>query len=121
MIKFGVVPREYHEALYNFFIGCLWIKFTPLFPAVHRCVSTLINTVSADQKNMVVNKHASILRGAVWLAQLSPKEEKKELVKRLLACMEQRLHLEKDDHLIQSYQRDTRLDEDCLDINDFLF
>ena len=35
--------------------------------------------------------------------------------------MNQRLSLDRDDHLIQAFQRDAKLDEDCLDINDFLF
>ena len=39
----------------------------------------------------------------------------------LLSSMNQTLSLDRDDHLIQAYQRDAKLDEDCLDINDFLF
>ena len=54
MAKFGVVPVEYHQALYNFLIGCLWIKFTPLFPAVHKCVATLINTTSSKCKETLI-------------------------------------------------------------------
>jgi len=30
MISSGVVPRIYMEMAYNFLIGCLWIKFTPI-------------------------------------------------------------------------------------------
>ena len=54
MTKFGVVPVDYHQALYNFFIGCLWIKFKPLFPAVHKCVATLINSTSSESKENLI-------------------------------------------------------------------
>ena len=47
MCRYEVLPGEYHHALYNFLIGCLWIKFTPLFPVVHSCVSELINRSSS--------------------------------------------------------------------------
>lgn len=84
MAKYSVVPIEYCQALYNFFIGCLWIKFTPLFPAVHKGVAALLNNTTAEMKGKLVKHHSKILQGAIWLAQISPKEEKKLLCDRLL-------------------------------------
>lgn len=121
MAKFAVVPEAYHRALYNFFIGCLWIKFTPLFPAVHKCVATLINSASPESQEKLVKQHMIILKGATWLAQLCPKLEKKLLCQKLLDSMDQILSLDRDGHLVKAYQRDAKLDEDSLDINDFLF
>lgn len=84
MAKYAVVPTEYHEALYYFLIGSLWIKFTPLFPAVHKCVAALINNTTTEMKEKLVQKHSQVLQGAIWLAQLTPKQEKKLLCDELL-------------------------------------
>ena len=86
MAKYAVLPSEYCKATYYFLVGCLWVKFTPLFPAVHLAVAALINNSSAEMKEFLVREHSLILRGAIWLSQINPKQEKKLLCEALLVC-----------------------------------
>ena len=38
-LKSGGVPKKYLRTVYNFLVGSLWIKFTPLQPIIHDCIS----------------------------------------------------------------------------------
>lgn len=61
-------------------MGCLWIKFTPIFPAVTKCISTLLVSVdSPDVQQNLVSQHAAIMQGAIWLGQLLPEQDKSSL------------------------------------------
>ena len=62
MLKSGVVPNEYLHTIYNFLIGCLWIKFTPLFESINSCISVLIHFTKDDEiRESFVLQHSNIL------------------------------------------------------------
>lgn len=86
-------------------------------------MAALINNTTALMKESLVEEHSLILKGAIWLAQINPKQEKKLLCDALLEIEGEPLELPEAHHQVQlrAYQRETRLDEDSLDINDFLF
>jgi len=72
-------------------------------------------------KEALVKRHASIMQGAIWLAQLRPKQEKKLLCLELADFLGETITDEGQDHLTKAYIQDSRLDEDSLDINDFFY
>jgi hypothetical protein len=54
IINSGLMPEQYLWLSYHFLIGCLWIKFAPLFASVHSCVSALIKASSREMKKRLV-------------------------------------------------------------------
>jgi hypothetical protein len=50
----GAVPDEYAQISYDFLIGCLWIKFAPLFPGVHSCVGAIVRNTTGKTRQQLV-------------------------------------------------------------------
>ena len=61
LIKSRAMPNEYLMLAYHFLIGCLWIKFSPIFPAMHDCISAIIINTGLDLQQHLVSKHVSLI------------------------------------------------------------
>ena len=57
-------------AMHRFFVGCLWVRFTPLFPFVHSAVSALINFAPQAAQLRLLQEHCRLLQGTMWLSQV---------------------------------------------------
>jgi hypothetical protein len=64
IIKSGVMPSPYHDIVYNFLIGSLWIKFAPIQEPVHDCLAAILKS------EKLVKRHAEIMRYVQWMSQL---------------------------------------------------
>ena len=53
-IKRQTVPLPYLKAIYNFLIGCLWIKFSPIFPVAHDCLSAILMYSKMEDKHDLI-------------------------------------------------------------------
>ena len=53
-IKSQAMPTVYLKLIYHFLIGSLWIRYSPIFPAIHDCVSAIIMHSSMDQREYFV-------------------------------------------------------------------
>ena len=62
MFGSGVVPDEYVQISYDFLIGCLWIKFAPLFAGVHSCVGAIVRNTTGETRQQLVEKHMKLVR-----------------------------------------------------------
>jgi len=54
IVNSGLMPREYLEMLYHFLVGCLWIKFTPIFDAVANCIAAVIKKADEELQLRIV-------------------------------------------------------------------
>ena len=70
MFNSGAVPPEYLELCYDFLIGCLWIKFAPLFASVHACVGAIVRNTAGEIRDKLVQKHTKLVRTLSLLSQL---------------------------------------------------
>ena len=53
--------------IYNFLLGCFWIKFTPIFPYVQGTLQILLR----EHKNLFVEKSIELLQNLSYLTQLA--------------------------------------------------
>lgn len=47
--------------VHRFLIGCLWVRFTPLFPFVHSAMSALLTFAPKDAQVRLMQEHSRIL------------------------------------------------------------
>jgi len=66
MINSKVMPSEYLMLSYNFLIGCLWIRFAPLFQSVQNCISATFNSAEEAMRITLANKHARLTQNLSW-------------------------------------------------------
>jgi hypothetical protein len=50
MIKSCLMPDLYVDLLYNFLVGCFWVKFTLIYENVSQCIAQLIRVASAEKR-----------------------------------------------------------------------
>lgn len=62
MFNSGAVPAEYLEISYDFLIGCLWIKFAPIFAGVHSAVGAIVRNTTGEFRQKLVEKHTKLVR-----------------------------------------------------------
>ena len=62
MFNSGAVPPEYLELCHDFLIGCLWIKFAPLFASVHSCVGAIVRNTTGTTRQKLVAHHTKLVR-----------------------------------------------------------
>ena len=46
LLKSGLMPEIYVRMSYNFLVGCLWIRFAPIFNDVYNGISAAIRTAN---------------------------------------------------------------------------
>ena len=66
-IKRQIVPTTYLRAAFNFLVGCLWIKFSPIFPVTHDCISAILIYSTMEDKEYFIKRQADIIEKTIWL------------------------------------------------------
>ena len=124
MLKSGRVPPVYVKCIYNFLIGCFWIKFTPLFDWVVQCMTSLFKALPQEDLKLYITEHLQFMVTARWLSQLEghsnetlEKTVGESLNKTPLSDMAD------DGQSIQAkaYYRETLLDEEYIETKDFFY
>jgi hypothetical protein len=118
MLQSGLVPQKYLELAYNFLIGCLWIKFTPIQETVQACIAAIIKATAGEQREFFVLKHIKLLKTVISLTQLSEEKENDGLVPLLTSSLNRKV-LANESIMHQAYLQDTVVSELFLEVKDF--
>jgi len=108
------VPEEYLQVCFDFLIGCFWIRFTPLFDKTQHTIQLLIREHSAKFAPQLFK----LLENLNYLTQLA--HENGVLVSLFVKPLETSEVLA-GSLVRKSYLRDTKLEEDFMDVKDFFY
>lgn len=61
LINSGTMPVEYIWLSYHFLVGCLWIKFAPLFASIQSCVAAIVRRAPKETRIQLMEKHATLI------------------------------------------------------------
>jgi hypothetical protein len=61
LLKSGLMPRIYVKMSYKFLVGCLWIRFAPLFNDVYNGVSAAIRMADENLQEELCSNHSRML------------------------------------------------------------
>ena len=119
ILRKRAMPDEYVRLCHNFLVGCFWIKFAPIQPAVHDCLSALIANSSMDFKEEILSKHSQVIQNTIKLLQLQGSDN--ESLQELVIQNINKTSINCADNLGQTFYKDTHLSEDYIEIGDFLY
>jgi hypothetical protein len=119
MIKSGLLPDLYTEIIYNFLIGCFWVRFTLIFENVQDCIAQIFTSLDADGKVKYITRHVEIMQTATWLAQVDGHENARMLEQ--LHANVNKSKLQGTDIVTQAYIKETQVDEQFIETKDFFY
>lgn len=117
VMKSGLVPSVYFNIVYNFLVGCFWIKYTLIFDHVNNCIGALIRNLEMQEKEEYVKRHTHIMQTVMWLTQMEGHDNDK-LTAFLIEKLNKKMIIG-EDAMTKAYVMDTRVEELFIETKDF--